>query len=200
MFAGLDERLYGFLDTSLHANVEAAYHALAIDERRRPFVPTLWTTFAPGQEVEQVWFAGVHGDVGGGYAETGLSDITLGWMIAKASAKGLVFDAAALARYVPPQAAHALDRMHDSWSPLWGFPRIRAIPAGAAISNSAALRREHRPDYRPPNLPAAFPADPGGFAIAAVVTPPPDWAGAARGRGGRVFAPPGVCTSARRAS
>jgi uncharacterized protein (DUF2235 family) len=172
VFAGLDERLYGFLDTSLHADVEAAYHALAIDERRRPFVPTLWTTFAPGQEVEQVWFAGVHGDVGGGYAETGLSDITLGWMIAKAAAKGLAFDAAALARYVPPQAAHALDRMHDSWSPLWGFPRIRAIPAGAAIANSVALRCEHRPDYRPPNLPAAFPADPGGLAIAAVVTPP----------------------------
>ena len=77
--------------------VENAYHALAIDERRTPFEPTLWMHKPkPGQTIEQVWFCGVHSDVGGGYPERGLSDITLDWMIGKAKGVGLAFDKTAM--------------------------------------------------------------------------------------------------------
>ena len=75
LFGGVDPLLYGFLDTSLHPDVLNACQALAIDERREQFPPTLWTPPSPpvaGQLLEQVWFSGVHCDVGGGYPETGL--------------------------------------------------------------------------------------------------------------------------------
>lgn len=66
--------------------VETARHAVAMDERRHTFSPTLWTDVAPGRDVEQVWFPGVHGDVGGGYAQAGLSDGVLLWMMEEAAA------------------------------------------------------------------------------------------------------------------
>ena len=61
----VDPVLYGFLDTGLNPAVLNAYHALAIDEKRLQFPPTLWTSQpAPGQTLEQVWFCGVHSDIG----------------------------------------------------------------------------------------------------------------------------------------
>ena len=69
---------YQFNDTELSGSVQNAFHALAIDERRAPFVPTLWLDRPkPVKTVEQVWFTGVHSDVWGGYPQTGLSDISL---------------------------------------------------------------------------------------------------------------------------
>ena len=76
----------------LQRNVEVAngYHALAIDEVRRDFPPCLWDEpAADGQTIEQVWFAGVHSDIGGWYDERGLSNLTLHWMLEKASSCGL---------------------------------------------------------------------------------------------------------------
>lgn len=75
------ERL-GFLDTRLAPGIGRAYHALALDEQRVPFRPTLWDDprVSTGQ-IQQVWFAGVHSNVGGGFADRGLSDISLDWMI-----------------------------------------------------------------------------------------------------------------------
>jgi uncharacterized protein (DUF2235 family) len=86
-------RLWRFHDTTLSRYVRHAYHALAIDERRRPFRPTLWdqNKGAQNQTLEQVWFAGVHSDVGGGYSDTGLSEISLLWMAEKALGCGLAF-------------------------------------------------------------------------------------------------------------
>lgn len=90
---GLTRRKYRFHDTELSSSVEHAYHALAVDERRAPFEPTLWTSEpAAGQTVEQVWFAGVHSDIGGGYGERQISDISLDWMIDKAEGAGLAVD------------------------------------------------------------------------------------------------------------
>jgi len=85
---------YEFLDTRLSRSVKFAFHALAVDEHRRPFKPTLWDENPPETEqtVKQVWFAGAHSNVGGGYPETGLSDITLLWMIESAKTAGLEFD------------------------------------------------------------------------------------------------------------
>ena len=84
---GFNHRL-AFHDTDLSTHVDGAFHALAIDEKRKAFVPTLWTQqpHAGNQVLEQVWFSGVHSDVGGGYADSGLSDIALLWMMAKARA------------------------------------------------------------------------------------------------------------------
>lgn len=166
VFDDLNTRLYGFLDTSLHPDVKNAYHALAIDERRPEFLPTLWTgTAAQGQAIEQVWFCGVHGDVGGGYAETGLSDTTIGWMMEKAQALGLGFDAGVFAKYCPIDPKHGLDAAHESWSPLWGFPTRRQIAPGSTIAGSAGLRIQQLPTYRPTNLPPGFPASPSGLKV-----------------------------------
>lgn len=70
-------------------------HAVSIDERRSAFRQNLWTEL-PAQDIQQIWFAGVHCDVGGGYAEpeSGLAKVTLQWMIAEGEAKGLLVDAA----------------------------------------------------------------------------------------------------------
>jgi uncharacterized protein (DUF2235 family) len=80
-----------FHDYELSKGVEHAFHALAVDDERKPFAPVLWDAdVAPGQTLLQVWFAGMHSDVGGGYAERGLSDIALVWLTRHAVEKGLL--------------------------------------------------------------------------------------------------------------
>ncbi len=97
-------RLQGFHDTALGSHVTHAFHALAIDERRRPFAPTLWEGPAPAgvERVMQCWFPGVHSNVGGGYVDAGLSDRALLWMICRAREAGLVFNPHYLARRIDP--------------------------------------------------------------------------------------------------
>lgn len=79
----------GFHHCGLCGNVENAYQALAIDERRGPFRPALWDSVTDQREVQQVWFAGVHSNVGGGYPDCGLSDVALKWMLNRAAECGL---------------------------------------------------------------------------------------------------------------
>jgi uncharacterized protein (DUF2235 family) len=155
-FAPLDKSLYGFLNTDLHPNVQQAYHAVAIDERRNEFPATLWTNPSPAQVLEQIWFTGVHCDVGGGYPETGLSDITLGWMMLKAKQEGLQFDDGVFNSYAGLDAKHAFDPLHESWSLLWGLPQRRPIAAGSTLSNSVDMRLKSDPTYRPSNVPADY--------------------------------------------
>jgi uncharacterized protein (DUF2235 family) len=83
---------------TLSSWVENAFQAVAIDERRKPFQPSIWdqSEDANGQVLEQVWFAGVHSNVGGSYPETGLSDISLLWMLSKLEACGLATDRACI--------------------------------------------------------------------------------------------------------
>jgi uncharacterized protein (DUF2235 family) len=179
IFGGVSPLIYGFLDTSLHPNVLHAYHALAIDERRAEFPATLWTTSAPGQTLEQVWFCGVHCDVGGSYPDdpdgTALSDLTLAWMMTKAAALGVEFDLAVLAKYtLLMDPKHALDTKHESWSLLWAFPRHRTIDPESTISNSVALRCAHDSSYRPANLTIAGSALAPAYQQVSVVSQPPD--------------------------
>ena len=91
---GIGRRHYDFHSVELTDNVRFAYQALAIDEHRRSFEPSIWvrpinTKGVPTsqtQTLEQVWFAGAHTNVGGGYDDCGLSDIAFLWMAAKATA------------------------------------------------------------------------------------------------------------------
>jgi uncharacterized protein (DUF2235 family) len=102
--AKLVNERWAFHDTALSSYVDAAFQALAIDEKRGPFQPTLWAPQPDppkNQRVEQVWFSGVHSDVGGGYPEHDLSDITLLWMVGCARAYGLAFDPTAFDQRSP---------------------------------------------------------------------------------------------------
>ena len=66
--------MYGFHDTRLSQYVKNAFHALAIDEHREAYAPTLWTDIEPGRNVKQLWFAGCHCDIGGGYESHALAE------------------------------------------------------------------------------------------------------------------------------
>jgi uncharacterized protein (DUF2235 family) len=175
----IDPIAYGFLDTGLNPAVLNAYHALAIDEKRAEFPPTLWTSQpAPGQTLEQVWFCGVHSDVGGGEPDdlpgtTALSDITLSWMMSKAGALGLQIDQAMQAQYaIPLDPKYSLDTLHPSWTVLCGFPRIRSIDKNAVLANSVLLRCQHDSSYRPSNLTFDNGVLAGGYGAASIVGQP----------------------------
>lgn len=91
-FLGLFEDKDEFYDAKIGPNISIARHALAIDELREDFEATVWTP-RPGLDLKQVWFAGAHSDIGGGYdpdkdGKT-LGDNALQWMIEEAGAAGL---------------------------------------------------------------------------------------------------------------
>jgi uncharacterized protein (DUF2235 family) len=178
IFGGVSPLIFGFLDTSLHPDVLNAYQALAVDERREEFQPTLWTSQGPGQQLEQVWFSGVHCDVGGGDAAdangTALSDIPLGWMMTRASALGLKIDSGVQLKYsLPLDPEDSLDQLHESWSPFWGFPRPRVIDGSSTLANSVVVRCQHDSSYRPGNLQFSGGVLSAQYRIANVVNAPP---------------------------
>jgi uncharacterized protein (DUF2235 family) len=182
--------------TKTNEYVRVLRHALAIDERRRMFRPSLWTEgkqFKPRQpgkaegepqDVKQVWFAGVHSDVGGGYPEkeSGLAKFPLCWMVDEARAHGLLVNESmyghlALGKprpggeqsYVAPDAtAQQHDSMTLGWRLIDWAPKPRSIPDGARIHWSVIERRAKDPKYQALNLPSdtivegigAVPGDP----------------------------------------
>jgi len=83
-----------YYEFQLDKNVKNAYHALAIDDERRTFFPLMFDETAENrpENIEQVWFSGAHSNVGGGLPRTGLSMITLDWMMTKANNHGLQFN------------------------------------------------------------------------------------------------------------
>jgi uncharacterized protein (DUF2235 family) len=127
----------GFRDTSFGKHIDVGLHAIAIDEQRREFVPTLWT--APKGEhrenhVEQTWFAGVHCNIGGGYPDRGLSDLSLLWMIARVEAlTGLQFNHNNLRAALKP-SVHG--EIYDSSA---GYFVSKLIPAHRVMLSSDAL-------------------------------------------------------------
>ena len=86
-FLGLFDDKDEFYDTKIGGNVRIARHALAIDEHREDFVPTIWLP-KENMDMQQVWFAGAHSDIGGSYKPdkdgSFSSDIPLAWMIQEA--------------------------------------------------------------------------------------------------------------------
>lgn len=81
-----ESKRMGFYDTKLSKCVENAFQALALDERRTAFSPAVWEKPRGNTTtLRQVWFPGVHSNVGGGYDDQELANITLAWMIAQLS-------------------------------------------------------------------------------------------------------------------
>jgi uncharacterized protein (DUF2235 family) len=153
---------WAFHDMTLSSWVDNASQALAIDERRKPFQAAVWdrSATAHGQVLEQVWFAGVHSNVGGSYPQTGLSDITLQWMVNKASACGLTIDEEALQKTANPKP-DPLGKLYNSqtiWYKLAGLgDYIRPIGNNAQefVASTAVERMNLGPtEYRPSNVEA----------------------------------------------
>ncbi len=126
------------------------YHALSVDETRSFFRPVLWDDRTDHDQIlEQVWFAGVHGDVSGSYQERGLSDIPLKWMLDKANAAGMLIDQKQYDELTPDPLA----MMHDTRSGLLRLipSHPRRIPKWASIHDSVGVRMQH-PGYSPANI------------------------------------------------
>jgi hypothetical protein len=79
----VNAKKYSFHATDLSPRVLHAFHALALDEMRAPFMPSLWFKEPTNTvtELRQCWFPGVHTNVGGGYSDQEIADMTLAWMI-----------------------------------------------------------------------------------------------------------------------
>ncbi|KAF2807085.1 uncharacterized protein BDZ99DRAFT_536163 [Mytilinidion resinicola] len=102
---GIEPERLEFRNAELSPKIRYGFHALALDETRNAFRPTLWQMpkvppSANGgagdeetwrlREMTQCWFSGKHSDVGGGYSQRWLSDITLAWMVAQCESRGLL--------------------------------------------------------------------------------------------------------------
>ncbi len=135
---------FKFHDRTLNASVGHACHALALDEERHSFAPVLWdeTKSAHPERIEQVWFAGVHSNVGGGYPRQGMSLVALEWMMAKAEAYGLRFIDAEREFY--RYHADVDDKMYDSRAGLGVFYRWRPRDVEALCAKNGVTPKVHR--------------------------------------------------------
>lgn len=88
-----------FRKLTISSNIKKAYHLVAVDENRDAFTPTLMNH--DPERIQEVWVPGVHSDVGGGYKERRLADLTLTYMLARAQEHGLNFKQASLAALNP---------------------------------------------------------------------------------------------------
>ena len=132
-------RFWGFYDKELSRKVWYAYQALALDDERKTFHPNVWEPREcevwvpdrgwrgdrpPGdtkQVMEQVWFAGAHSNVGGGYPKDSLSLVPLDWMMAKAHLCGLRFGDGFRKQYQHDADPHG--KLYDSRAGLGAYYR-----------------------------------------------------------------------------
>lgn len=150
-------RRFQFHDVRLGPQIERAYHAVSIDEQREPFKATLWddASASAGQTLEQVWFAGGHGDVGGGRKIDGLSNLALGWMHKKAREAGLSFDDAYFD--TPERRGYPMDPIDDRVRGIFKQAGIhhRDVPAKPTptrkVDPSVDQKLEEDDTYRPDN-------------------------------------------------
>jgi uncharacterized protein (DUF2235 family) len=156
---------FKFADTKLSEKVIRGFHAVALDERRNDFVPTLWD---PAPNVTQVLFPGAHCDVGGGYPmindESGLSDGALKWMIDQLTGAGVLFSSTRAYPIKPNPGGPA----HKPWAHRpWTLPGVllgarnfpkkmpedSSIAARIAAGNVVAEPGENPGPYQPANRP-----------------------------------------------
>ncbi|WAP67146.1 DUF2235 domain-containing protein [Jiella pelagia] len=160
---------YNFHDVELNEKITYACHALAVDEQRGPFKPTLWKTtndigdsiLAERQTVRQVWFPGVHSNVGGGYGENLLSNRTFLWMVNEARSV-VDFDEIYLEHKIDRQSEDRWGDDQESRKGKWKLLPRHVRPLGGdcteRVHRSVARRAEHarrgqfeRYPYRPGN-------------------------------------------------
>ncbi len=111
---------HGFHDFTLSESVRNAYHALAIDDVRKSFHPVLFhPELGEGQTLKQVWFMGMHTDVGGGYFKKELSDIALEWMVQHAVKHGLHIFKSRHRRTEASCTPNPNGHMHDARDKPW---------------------------------------------------------------------------------
>lgn len=153
---------HSFHDFALHRSVKNGYQALSIDDDREWFLPTIWNQYGDvdKQKIKQVWFSGSHTDVGGGYAEAGLSDIALEWMVQKALSHGLKLYLGSRKYWNFCISPDATDIFHP---PRSGFGRVfkagkrdnvwdkKAVESfGPPVIHESVLERAKQdPNYRP---------------------------------------------------
>lgn len=140
-------------DDDLHPCIEAAYHAMAIDDERRTFHPVLWMELTSDgkskieaddtllKEVDQVWFSGAHANVGGGYPKDHLSYVPLEWMMRHAMNNGLAFNVGRIKEY--HQERDEFGKLYDARS--GGGVFYRYMPRTILeISESVGIEGEER--------------------------------------------------------
>lgn len=152
----ISRKQYRFLQTDLWINDDAAYHAMAVDEHRKAFSPTLFTwshlrdapsatgafAFPTIENVEQRWFAGAHANVGGGYNDDLLAQRPLQWLMTKATKRGLRFDGAVTIdgdQYQAPIADSFAEMAYGAYKLFHGsIPYYRPIGTVASGPNDIA--------------------------------------------------------------
>jgi len=167
--------------TACNPSVDIIRHAVSIDERRCFFRQNLMTA-APGQDLQQLWFPGVHSDVGGGYPESygGLWRMAFVWMLEEAEKAGLLVNDQRLQQVLhksqPPERPWT-EPQHESLTAVWWpaefFPKLqwraalkRRVPQiglgrhryikDGAMMHRATLLRIRDASYAPPNLSQDF--------------------------------------------
>lgn len=142
-----------FKNFTIARNIKKAWHLLAVDEDRVPFRPTPMN-FAVN--IEEIWFPGEHNNVGGGWPDSRLSDISLKFMIDRASERGLRFRPEALAALRP----NPLGQIYPSLLQLPREPRPLRVLVDDEITrkwptvHASVFQRMEAlgPDYQPPNV------------------------------------------------
>jgi len=119
---------FGFSNSVLNDKVEKACHALAVDDQRLSFHPEMWDEKNESINIEQVWFSGVHANVGGGYPKDSMSLLSLDWMMGKAEEMGLRFQEGKRDEY--RQDANAHTKLYDSRSGLGAYYRYKPRDIG----------------------------------------------------------------------
>ena len=153
---------FKFPNHTLDSKVKQACHAISIDDKRKTFHPELWEQDKNIDErIQQVWFSGVHSNVGGGYPKQGMSLVALDWMIKKAHAAGIQFIEHDALSY--QQHADVHDKLYDSRSGLAAYYRYaprniyeicQKYGSTPLIHESVLHRSENHTDgYAPGNLP-----------------------------------------------
>jgi uncharacterized protein (DUF2235 family) len=133
-----------YRDAKLPKAVVAGYHAMALDEKRALFPVLRWK--GAKDRAKEMWFAGVHSNVGGGYADSGLSDIALRWMIDSAREHGLKFKRNEVEKFMPNPLGQQRDSFKEASLP---GKKPRRIRNGDLIHQSVEKRMAAGIGYKP---------------------------------------------------
>ena len=152
----LNRGKYKYHDVALGPHIQSAFQALALEERRKPFAPSVWNRPADWDgTLEQAWFPGVHSDVGGSYTPDGLANEALHWMVERAERLGLEVDDTYLAHFLPCFNSVLHDSMSFKYRLLGPYTRRVGAHArdGECVHRSAMDRLSMTSlGYEPENL------------------------------------------------